>query len=269
MPPPVAPQPQQVPRPPPVPKQTGPPTLTIRDTERAYAEIEALDLSDTEHDAELFAKDKDEFMQKTNKRALEIQVAESQRRKRRRVTLLSKWQDQFSAAADADRAAYVEVHKNEVEQEVRLKEGEKAIADEKIKRDEAIQTLAEVHEEEEKARIQKEIERANKKIRDTEWRLQGITPTKELRNESPHNVAALGRREREVLMEGGLMTSFHSSRSMGDDATPEFVTSGRGRGRGGRGGGGAGPRKRTLPVRKCISIKAKSCLLLHQKKKRG
>lgn len=256
MPPPVAPHAQQAPRPPPVPKQTGPPNLTIRDTERAFAEIEALDLSDIEHDAELFAKDKDEFMQKTNKRALEIQVQESQRRKRRRITLLQKWHDQFSTAADADRAAYIEVHKNEVEQEVRLKEveedkerkkdqqrkrrREKAIADEKIKRDEAIQNLAEVQDEDEKARIQKEIERANKKIRDTEWRLQGITPTKELRNESPHNQAALGRREREVLMEGGLMTSFHSSRSMGEDGTPEFVTSGRGRGRGGRGGAGAG-----------------------------
>jgi chromatin-remodeling ATPase INO80 len=122
MPPPVAPLAQQAPRPPPVPKQTGPPNLTIRDTERAFAEIEALDLSDIEHDAELFAKDKDEFMQKTNKRALEIQVQESQRRKRRRITLLQKWHDQFSTAADADRAAYIEVHKNEVEQEVRLKE---------------------------------------------------------------------------------------------------------------------------------------------------
>ena len=254
---PVAPQPPPVQRLPPVPKQTGPPNLTIRDTERAYAEIEALDLSDIEHDADLFQKDKSEYMQKKNKRALEIQVAETQKRKRRRITLLQKWHDQFSAAADADRAAYVEVHKNEVEQEVRLKEveedkerkkdqqrkrrREKAIADEKIKRDEAIQTLAEVQDEEEKARIQKDIERANKKIRDTEWRLAGITPTKELRNESPHNQAALGRREREVLMEGGLMTSFHSSRSMGEDATPEFVASGRGRGgRGSRGGAGAG-----------------------------
>lgn len=195
-------------------------------------------------------------MQKANKRALEIQVAEGQKRKRRRVTLMQKWHDQFSAAADADRAAYIELHKNEVEQEIRLKEveedkerkkdqqrkrrREKAIADEKIKRDEAIQTLAEIQDEDEKARIQKDIERANKKIRDTELRLQGITPTKELRNESPHTQAAIGRREKEVLMEGGLMTSFHSSRSVGEDGTPEFVTSGRGRGRGGRGGAGAG-----------------------------
>ena len=257
--PPVAPQPQSTPRAPAAPVQTGPPALTIRDTERAYAEIESQDLSDPEHEPEMFAKDKDEYLQKANKRALEIQVAEGQKRKRRRVTLMQKWHDQFSAAADADRAAYVEAHKNEVEQEVRLKEveedkerkkdqqrkrrREKAIADEKIKRDEAIQTLAEVQDEDEKARIQKEIERANKKIRDTEWRLQGITPTKELRNESPHNQAALGRREREVLMEGGLMTSFHSSRSMGEDGTPEFVTSGRGRGRGGRGGAAGRARK--------------------------
>lgn len=254
--PPVAPQPPPPQRLPPPPKQTGPPNLTIRDTERAYAEIEALDLSDTEHDAELFAKDKEEFIAKTRKRQLELQANESTKRKRRRITLMQKWHDQFHASAEAGRAAYVEVHKNEVEQEVRLKEveedkerkkdqqrkrrREKAIADEKIKRDEAIQTLAEVQDEDEKARIQKDIERANKKIRDTEWRLQGITPTKELRNESPHNQAALGRREREVLMEGGLMTSFHSSRSMGEDGTPEFVASGRGRGRGGRGGVGAG-----------------------------
>lgn len=240
-----------------MPQQTGPPSLTVRDTEKAYAEIEALDLSDPESDNSAFQKDKEEYMQKSNKRALEIQVNEGHKRKRRRIDLMQKWHDQFNAAAEGERSIYIEQHEHEVEQEVRLKEveedkerkkdqqrkrrREKAIADEKIKRDENIQALAGIVDEEEKARVQKEIERSDKKIRDTEWRLQGITPPKEVRNESPHNKAALGRREQEVIMDGGLMTSFHTNRNLGEEGTPEFVASARGgRGRGGRGGAGPG-----------------------------
>ena len=79
--------------------------------------------------------------------------------------------------------------------------------------------------EEEKLRLEKEIKRFDKKIRDTQSRLQGIDPSKEFRNESPHNSAALGRREREVAMEGGLMTSFYSTNSAGhpDEGTPEYT----------------------------------------------
>nr|OQO20434.1 hypothetical protein B0A51_14666 [Rachicladosporium sp. CCFEE 5018] len=251
------PPPQRRPLPPP---PTGPPSITIRDTERAYAEIEAQDLSDVEVELPIFERTKYFYNKNSNKRALEIQVAETIKRKRRRLAFLPKWHDQFSAAADAERTEYIEAHEHEVEAEVRTKEleedkerkkdqqrkrrREKAIADEKIKRDELAQNLESVHDDEEKVRIQKEIERANKKIRDTEWRLQGITPSKELRNESPLNQSAAGRREKEVVMEGGLMTSFPSSTRQ-EDETPEFVGSGgRGRGRGGKAAGAGLGRQR-------------------------
>lgn len=239
--------------------QTGPPGLTVRDTEKAWAEIQELDLSDVETDDPRYAKQKEEYVARSKKRTLELSVNEGTKRKRRRLFLMKKWHEQFTAAADAERAAYIDAHEHEVEQEVRMKEleeekerkkdqqrkrrREKAIADEKLKRDEALQSLADAQDEEEKARIEKDIERASKKIRDTEWRLQGVTPTKELRNESPHAAAALGKREREVVMDGGLMTSFHTNHSVGEDGTPELVAAGRGgRARGGRGGGAGAAR---------------------------
>lgn len=243
-----------------LPPQTGPPGLTIRDTEAAWKEVEARDLSDLEADVPGMDVPKQDWAQRSHKRTLELEITEGMKRKRRRLHLMQKYHDHFSVAADAERAAYLETHENEVAEEVRLKEveedkerkkdqqrkrrREKAIADEQVKREEAIQTLANVKDEDEKARIEKDIQRFDKKIRDTQSRLQGITPTKEYRTESPSNAAALGRREREVTMEGGLMTSFytHSNHSHPqEEGTPEFAAnSTRGRARGGRGGAGNG-----------------------------
>ncbi|KAF2172772.1 hypothetical protein M409DRAFT_35456 [Zasmidium cellare ATCC 36951] len=216
-----------------LPPQTGPPSLTIRDTEAAYKEIEARDLSDVEVDMPGIEVPRTEFQQRTTKRALENEVAETVKRKRRRYNLMQKYHDHFAAAAETEKSLFIDQHEHEVAEEVRQKEieedkerkkdqqrkrrREKAIADEQQKRDEAIQTLATVQDEDEKARIERDIQRYDKKIRDTQSRLQGITPSKEFRNESPHTTAALGRREREVNLDG--------------------------RGRGGRGGGAGRARK--------------------------
>ena len=198
-----------------------------------------------------------EYTQKSHKRTLELEVSETLKRKKRRTEFIRKLHDHFNNAAESERQTYMDAHENEVAEEVRLKEieedkerkkdqqrkrrREKAIADEQQKREEALQTLATAQDEEEKARITKDIQRYDKKIRDTQSRLQGITPSKDFRHESPHNAAALGRREREVAMDGGLMTSFYSTNSAGyDEGTPEFSMSGRGRGRGGRGGASMG-----------------------------
>ncbi|KAF2768710.1 SNF2 family DNA-dependent ATPase domain-containing protein [Teratosphaeria nubilosa] len=236
--------------------QQGPPGLTVRDTERAWKEIEARDESDVEADLQEFQVPKHEWIQRTHKRTLELDITEGMKRKRRRILLMQKYHDHFQTSADAERAVYLNAHEDEVAEEVRQREleadkerkkdqqrkrrREKAIADEEQKREQAIESLARASDDEERARIEKEIQRYDKKIRDTQSRLQGITPTKEYRNESPHHPAALGRqREREVAMEGGLMTSFYTHGSQPDDATPEFHA-GRARGRGGRGGAGTG-----------------------------
>ncbi|QIW98589.1 hypothetical protein AMS68_004107 [Peltaster fructicola] len=147
----------------PLPPQTGPPGLTWRDTEKAYADIQAQEYPDNADDPE-FAQSKEQWLVATKKRTLELSIVENKRRKRRRLQLMQKWHDQFAAAADAERSAFIEAHEHEVEQEVRTKEleedkerkkdqqrkrrREKAIADEKIKRDEAMQSLADVQDEE-------------------------------------------------------------------------------------------------------------------------
>ncbi|KAK4621961.1 Chromatin-remodeling ATPase INO80 [Fulvia fulva] len=241
--------------------QTGPPSLTIRDTEAAYKEIEQRDLSDVEADMPGIEGPKVEWVNRTHKRALDLEIAEQHKRKRRRLELMQKYHDHFSAASDTERSVFVDQHEHEVTEEVRLKEveedkerkkdqqrkrrREKAIADEQQKREEVIQQIASTQDDEEKERLQREVARHDKKIRDTQSRLQGITPSKEFRNESPHNAAALGRQEREVNLDGGLMTSFYSNSRgpVNDEVTPEFSASGRGRGRGGRGGGTGRARK--------------------------
>ncbi|KAI6826477.1 SNF2 family DNA-dependent ATPase domain-containing protein [Hortaea werneckii] len=247
---------------PPLPPQTGPPGLTIRDTEAAYKEIESGDLSDVEADVPGMEVPKQEWLQRSHKRTLELEITETMKRKRRRLHLMQKYYDHFNIAAEADRAAFLDAHENEVAEEVRQREieedkerkkdqqrkrrREKAIADEQVKREEALQSLATVQDDEERTRLEKDIARFDKKIRDTQQRLQGITPVKESRNESPHT-AALGKREKEVPMDQGLMTSFSVSNGQGhpaEDGVPEHTTSTRGRGRGGRGGGGGAGRAR-------------------------
>ena len=240
----------------PLPPQTGPPGLTIRDTEAAYAEIQAADLSDVEVNDRGMEWHKNEFAVKTRKRTLELEIAEGKMRKKRRMMLMDNYFTLFDQAEKTEKEAYLDAHQDEVAEEVRLREieedkerkkdqqrkrrREKAITDEKLKMEEWVQSLASIQDEEERARIEREIQRSEKKVRDTQSRLQGITPSREGRNESPHNASALGRREREVAMEGGLMTSFYSTNSVPDDGTPEYSTAGRGRGRGGRGGAGMG-----------------------------
>ncbi|KAK5166225.1 putative DNA helicase ino80 [Saxophila tyrrhenica] len=236
-----------------LPPQTGPPSLTIKATESAWAEIQAMDLSDVENEDHPFAREqKENYKKLSDKRTLELEANEGVKRKRRRANLMGKFYEHFNDAAEAERQAFIDAHENEVAEEVRQKEveedkerkkdqqrkrrREKAIADEQVKLDEAIQSLANVQDDEEKARLEKEIQRYEKKIRDTHSRLQGITPSKEFRHESPHNNAALGRREREVAMEGGLMTSFYSTNSMNEEGTPEYSASARGRAKAGRGG---------------------------------
>ena len=240
----------------PLPPQTGPPGLTIRGTEAAWAEIQNADTSDVETNDRGMEMHKNEFAIRTRKRTLSLEIGEAKTRKKRRMMLMENYYALFKDAAKTEQDAYLDAHQEEVAEEVRLREieedkerkkdqqrkrrREKAIADEKLKMEEQVQSLASVQDEEERARIEREIQRSEKKIRDTQSRLQGITPSREGQNESPHNAAALGRREREVAMEGGLMTSFYSTNSAHDDGTPEYSTAGRGRGRGGRGGAGVG-----------------------------
>ncbi|KAK3112848.1 putative DNA helicase ino80, partial [Teratosphaeriaceae sp. CCFEE 6253] len=252
-----------------IPPQTGPPGLTVHDTEAAWTEIQALDLSDVEENIPEMMQPKQEWAIRSRKRTLELQVQEENKRKRRRHHLMSGYHVHFHEAYLAQKDAFVQEHEDSVTEEVRKNEieedkerkkdqqrkrrREKAIADEQAKREEALQSLAHIKDDEERGRVEKDIQRYDKKIRDTRSRLDGVTPTKEYRNESPQ-VPVMHRREREVAMDGGLMTSFYSHGSHGHPAeeatTPDFQAPGGRRGarsgaaaRGGGGGGGGRARK--------------------------
>ncbi|KAK0985853.1 putative DNA helicase ino80 [Friedmanniomyces endolithicus] len=280
--PPAQPPPPQVLARPPPPHQTGPPGLTIRDTEAAWQEIQALDLSDVEQDTPSMSQQKQEWAIRSRKRTLELEVLEGSKRKRRRLVLTQRYYHHFSEAAEAERTMYLQAHEEEVTEEVRVKEveedkerkkdqqrkrrREKAVADEQLKRDEAVQSLETAKDEEERIKIGKDIQRFDKKIRDTQNRLQGITPTKETRNESPQAVPS-NRRDRDVAMEGGLMTSFYSQYSHGhpteEVTTPDLQAAGTKRGggrsagaRGGGGGGGTGRARKSKEQKEAEKARA-------------
>ncbi len=244
----------------------GPPSLTIRDTEKAYAEIEARELSDVEVDVPGMDVPKEEYGRRTHKRTLELEVEESLRRKRRRTEVCNKYYVHFNDAAETERQSFIEANENEITEEIRMREveddkerkkdqqrkrrREKAIADEEQKRQEALDTLASIENEEDRIRIEKDIQRHEKKIRDTKSRLEGIDPAKEIKYESAPNAAnatnaaSLGRREREVAMDGGLMTSFYTNTAdILDEVTPELTGPGRSRAKGARGAGAGRARK--------------------------
>ena len=103
-----------------------------------------------------------EFAGRSRKRTLELEIAEGERRKKRRTKLMNNYITLFHQAAEAEKDAYLDAHQDEVAEEVRLREieedkerkkdqqrkrrREKAIADEKLKMEEAMQSLASVQD---------------------------------------------------------------------------------------------------------------------------
>ena len=247
----------------PAPLQQGPPGLNARDTEAAWAEIQARDDSDVELDGPCGPRSKEEYLQARHKRTLEIEMVEWEKRKRRRTALMSRFQAIFSEVTDVGLDAFTEQFEPEIAEELRVKETEedkerkkdqqrkrrreKAIADEQSKRQEVLQKLdTDDLAAGERDKLMKEVKRMDKKIQDTQSRLQGITPTKE-RNESPHPAAGQGRRGREATTaaNGSITNPAVNNVTAGqDEGTPEVATTGRGGKRGGKGGtGGVRARK--------------------------
>ncbi|GAM90862.1 hypothetical protein ANO11243_089080 [Dothideomycetidae sp. 11243] len=182
----------------PLPPATGPPDLTVRGTEAAFADIEAKDLSDVEMPG--FEAPQEEWRQRSRKRALEIEFKEALRRKRRRKYTLNKYQEAFAAAADSAKELFVIAHEGDAEEEVKNKDiemekerkkdmqrkrrRERTLQNETAKRDEAMERLQHLEDEEERVKVLKDVQKAGKKIKNTEDLLQGKVPTKDLRDES-------------------------------------------------------------------------------------
>ncbi|PNS18616.1 hypothetical protein CAC42_5155 [Sphaceloma murrayae] len=219
-----------------LPSASGPPDLSVRATEEAFAQIEANELSDVEGPG--FEAQFEEWKSRSQKRTLDIEFKEFNKRKasHKRKGVMTKYQDMFRISSDAAKEIFVYAHEKDAEDEVksrdieeekerkkdmqRKRRRERTLQNETAKRDEAMERLQHLEDEEEKARVLRDVQKAGKKIKNTEDLLQGKTPSKEIRGESPGVANA----------EGGTTSTF-----LAVEETPEVKSR--------RGGKGSRPRK--------------------------
>ncbi|TKX25485.1 putative DNA helicase INO80 [Elsinoe australis] len=190
----------------PLPSASGPPELSVRATEAAYAEIEAQEASDVEGPG--YEAQFDEWKSRSQKRVHEIDYKEASKRKRRRKGVMTKYQDMFRTSSDAAKEIFVFAHEKDAEDEVKSKDieeekerkkdmqrkrrRERTLQNETAKRDEAMERLQNLEDEEEKARLLRDVHKAGKKIKNTEDLLQGKTPSKDIRGDSPSGATTEG-----------------------------------------------------------------------------
>ncbi|KAF2004418.1 helicase SWR1 [Amniculicola lignicola CBS 123094] len=201
--------------------------------EAELARIETMEMSDV--DGPGFEAGKEEHIQRSKKRAMEVEEAESGKRKRRRTAYVSRFADGFAAHRDSAKHAYGMEHQSDAWQQVqnqeiaeekerkkdmqRKRRREKTIQNEEAKRAEALARAGQAENEEEKEKHLREAQKAEKKAKTTSQLLQGNAPNKDIREVTPHA----------PNLEGGTMSSFQAS----DD----FGTVGGKRKGGGRSGG--------------------------------
>ncbi|KAL1302510.1 hypothetical protein AAFC00_002898 [Neodothiora populina] len=194
----------------------GPPGLTVRATEEAFATImDRADTSDLEEPG--FEAMKDQWYKRSSKRAAETEAKESEKRKRRRVNLSRKYYDIMATNAILAKEQFVVAHEKQAEEEVRIKDvedekerkkdmqrkrrRERTLQTENAKRDEAIKKLEDLDDDEEREKLIKEVQKHGKKIRTTQDLLSGRSPIKYIRDDSPAG----------PNLEGGTMSSFQAN----------------------------------------------------------
>ncbi|KAF2115059.1 SNF2 family N-terminal domain-containing protein [Lophiotrema nucula] len=196
------------------------------------ARIETMEMSDL--DGPGFEADKEEWLQRTRKRALDVDVVETTKRKRRRTANLTRFIDVLSAHRDYAKHGYNMEHEGDAWRQVqnqeiaeekerkkdmqRKRRREKTIQNEEAKRLEALAKAGQADNEEEKERYLRDAQKAEKKAKTTNQLLQGNAPNKDIREVTPHA----------PNFEGGTLSSFQVS----DDLGPYG-----GRRKGGRSGG--------------------------------
>ncbi|KAF4555426.1 Chromatin-remodeling ATPase INO80 [Elsinoe fawcettii] len=194
------------------PVSSGPPDLTVRGTEEAYAEIEAMDINNVNGPG--FESQFEEWKSRSRERTLDIEFREGLRRKRRLDFATERYVKMFKISSDAAKEIYVYAYERDAEDEVksrdieeekerkkdmqRKRRRERTLQNETAKRDEAMERLQHLEDEEEKARVLRDVQKAGKKIKNTEDLLQGKTPSKDIRGESPSG----------PNLEGGITTTF-------------------------------------------------------------
>ncbi|KAF2226673.1 SNF2 family DNA-dependent ATPase domain-containing protein [Elsinoe ampelina] len=181
------------------PVSSGPPDLTVRGTEQAFAEIEAMDLSKV--DMRGFEDQHREWKERSRARKLDVEFREGLKRKRRHEFAADGYIKRFKISSDAAKEIYVYAYERDAEDEVRSRDieeekerkkdmqrkrrRERTLQNETAKRDEAMERLQHLEDEEEKARLLRDVHKAGKKIKNTEDLLQGKTPSKDIRGDSP------------------------------------------------------------------------------------
>ena len=130
----------------------------------------------------------------------------------------------FDANANLAKDHFVATHEKQAEEEVRVKDAEeekerkkdmqrkrrreRTLLNETAKRDEAIEKLKDLEDEDEKSRLLKDVQKYGKKIRNTEDLLHGRLPSKALLGDSPGP----------PNLEGGFMSSFQANDDLTTDA---------------------------------------------------
>ncbi|KAH7122455.1 SNF2 family N-terminal domain-containing protein [Dendryphion nanum] len=199
--------------------------------EAELARIETMEMSDV--DGPGFEAEKHEYIDFGRKRALEVEAAETSKRKRRRTAAIGRFADVLAAHRDAAKLSYSmeqeteawrQVQNQEIAEEKERKKDmqrkrrrEKTIQNEEAKRLEALEKAGQAENEEEKEKHLRDAQKAEKKAKTTSQLLQGNAPSKDFREVTPHA----------PNLEGGTMTTFSTS----EDVVPS------GKRKGGRAGG--------------------------------
>ncbi|KAF2866618.1 SNF2 family N-terminal domain-containing protein [Massariosphaeria phaeospora] len=199
--------PQGVPREIPVPDEA--------EVEAALARIETSEMNDI--DGPGFEHEREEYFEHTRKRAIELETAESSKRKRRRTVTITRFANVLASHRDSAKtvynidhegAAWQQVQNQEIAEEKERKKDmqrkrrrEKTIQNEEAKRAEALAKAGQAENEEEKERHLRDAQKAEKKAKTTSQLLHGTAPSKDFREVTPHA----------PNFEGGTMSSFQAS----------------------------------------------------------
>ncbi|KAL8683713.1 MAG: hypothetical protein Q9186_000347 [Xanthomendoza sp. 1 TL-2023] len=195
-----------------------------KETERIKKEltkIDAMELSDIESPEWITAKS--EFTRSSNKRFLEAEKLEENKRKRRRTATSKKLSEQIGIHAEAGRQRFREKNKEAAESEVRKKEQldekeRKKDMQRKRRREKTVQQAMQNHQESlmkaeatndttEKERLLREAHKAERKAKNTQKILEHGDLPGEIREVTPLA----------PNLEGGTMSTFQA----GNDISPE------------------------------------------------
>lgn len=203
------------------------------EVEAAVAHIETKQMNDLDESGA--PHEHEHYLQRSQKRAIEVSSAEQSKRKRRRTTTLVRFQDVLSAHRDYAKQSYNMEHEGDAWQQVQSQEiaeekerkkdmqrkrrREKTIQNEEAKRAEALAKAGQADNEEEKERHLLAAQKAERKAKTTTQLLQGGAPSKDIREVTPHG----------PNLEGGTMSSFQASDDLGGGGSKRNRNRGTGR----------------------------------------